>query len=55
MRPGWLRAFANGVLALSAADALFSLLDEVVRAATGAQWLARAAQRAGASSRWPRS
>ena len=40
MKPGWLRAFANGVLALSAADALFSLLDEAMRAATGAPWLA---------------
>jgi hypothetical protein len=40
VRPGWLRGFANAVLALSAADALFSLLDEAVRAATGAEWLA---------------
>jgi hypothetical protein len=40
VKPGWLRAFANGVLALSAADALFSLLDEAVRAVMGAQWLA---------------
>jgi hypothetical protein len=40
VKPGWLSAFANGVLALSAADALFSLLDGVVRATTGVQWLA---------------
>jgi hypothetical protein len=40
VKPPWLRAFANSVLALSAADALFSLLDELVQAASGATWLA---------------
>jgi hypothetical protein len=40
VKPSWLRACANAVLALSAADALFSLVDEAVRAATGAQGLA---------------
>ncbi len=40
MKPGWLRGFANGVLALAAADAAFSVVDELVRAATGAHWLA---------------
>jgi hypothetical protein len=40
VKPPWLRAFANSVLALSAADALFSLLDEGVRAAGGGTWLA---------------
>jgi hypothetical protein len=40
VRPGWLRAYANTLVGASAADALLSLLDEVVRAATGATWLA---------------
>jgi hypothetical protein len=40
LNPSWLRLFANGVLALSAADALLSLLDVAVRASTGVQWLA---------------
>ena len=40
MKPLWLRAFANSVLALSAADALLSSLDEGVRAAGGGTWLA---------------
>jgi len=39
MKPGWLRVSANTVLALAAADASFSLVDEAVRAATGATWL----------------
>ena len=39
MKPGWLRAVANAVLALSAADALLSLLDEVVHVTTGVHWL----------------
>jgi hypothetical protein len=39
VKPGWLRFFANGVLALSAADVLCSLLDEAVRAATGSAFL----------------
>jgi hypothetical protein len=38
VKPPWLRAFANSVLALSAADALFSALDELVRAVTGLTW-----------------
>jgi hypothetical protein len=40
VRPGWLRACANGLVAASAADATLSLLDELVRAATGVTWLA---------------
>jgi len=40
VKPPWLRGFANAVLVLSAADALLSLLDEALRAAAGADWLA---------------
>jgi len=40
VKPGWLRRFANGLVGLSAFDALFSLLEEGVRAATGTLWLA---------------
>jgi len=40
VKPAWLRAFANTVLALSGADAALSLLDDGLRAATGATWLA---------------
>ncbi len=40
MKPAWLRSFANGVLALSAADAVVSAIDEVIRAATGWHGLA---------------
>jgi hypothetical protein len=40
VRPLWLRAFANAVLALAAADASLSLLDELLRAAGDGGWLA---------------
>ena len=40
MNPRWLRGFANGLVGLSAFDALLSLLEEGVRAATGVSWLA---------------
>jgi hypothetical protein len=40
VRPAWLRSFANAVLALSAADALFSLTEETLRAFTGTTALA---------------
>jgi hypothetical protein len=40
VRPPWLRSFANTVIALSAADALFSLFEETLRALTGATALA---------------
>jgi hypothetical protein len=39
VKPPWLRAFANSVLALSAADAVVSTLDELVQVASGASWL----------------
>ena len=39
MKPPWLRAFANSVLALSAADAVVSTLDVLVQAASGVTWL----------------
>jgi hypothetical protein len=40
VKPRWLCSFANAVLALSASDALLSLADESVRAATGSSWFA---------------
>jgi hypothetical protein len=40
VKPGWLRGFANALLALCAVDALLSLCDEALRAALGVQWLA---------------
>jgi hypothetical protein len=39
LKPPGLRAFANSVLALTAVDALVSLLDELVQAAGGPAWL----------------
>jgi hypothetical protein len=40
VKPDWLRGYANTVLALSAADAAVSFVDELLRATTGATALA---------------